>query len=149
MAGKSFERPSEAGDFAPNKDSAPVQEQFKLSFVFTQDKLFASGSVFELSSNGIREVRKASSAIKRYMSSHSGEKFKIYVDGYTDSTGGKEVNKRYSLRRAAAVANELADSEIDYRIIEPRGLGADGFINRKNTSSHENRRVEIKVMIVR
>ncbi|MCL2145493.1 MAG: OmpA family protein, partial [Endomicrobia bacterium] len=119
-----------------------------LHFVFLQSRLFAGSSQFELTPDGVREVWRAAEEIKNYIENNNNEKFKVMVEGYTDSTGGAEINMQYSLKRAAAVANELADSDIDFEIIEPKGFGAENFVNKENTASAENRRVEIKVISV-
>ena len=129
--------------------SAAKTETVKLSYVFPQTILFAGGNQFDLAPDGVREVWRAAEAIKEYMEKNHNEKFKVVVEGYTDSGGGEEINKQYSLKRAAAVANELADSDIDFEIIEPKGMGAVNFINKNNTLSVENRRVELKLIEIR
>lgn len=140
------------GETAENQDEKPPEtgskETVRLSFVLPQKKLFADGSNFVLTKDGIREVWKSVDAILLYIEQNPGKKYKIYVEGYSDSSGGERINRQYSLRRAEAVAGEMAGSDINNEIIETKGLGAVNFVNKKNTMAGVNRRVEIKLVTI-
>jgi outer membrane protein OmpA-like peptidoglycan-associated protein len=71
----------------------------------------------------------------------------IAIEGFTDSTGSKEVNQRLSERRAAAVKEALVMRGIESRRIDARGYGPAFPIasNDSETGRQLNRRVEIVI----
>lgn len=151
LAGRGQEK-ALTGETAENSDEKlpkpDHKEIVRLSFILPQKKLFADSSHFVLTKDGIREVWKSVDAILLYIEENPGKKFKIYVEGYSDSSGGERINRQYSLKRAEAVAGEMAVSDINNEIIETKGLGAVNFVNKKNTMAGVNRRVEIKLVTI-
>lgn len=71
----------------------------------------------------------------------------IAIEGFTDSTGSKEVNQRLSERRAAAVKDALVMRGIESRRIDARGYGPAFPIasNDSEIGRQLNRRVEIVI----
>jgi outer membrane protein OmpA-like peptidoglycan-associated protein len=71
----------------------------------------------------------------------------IAIEGFTDSTGSKEVNQRLSERRAAAVKDALVLRGIEARRIDARGYGPAFPIasNESESGRQLNRRVEIVI----
>jgi outer membrane protein OmpA-like peptidoglycan-associated protein len=71
----------------------------------------------------------------------------IAIEGFTDSTGSKEVNQRLSEQRAAAVKEALVMRGIESRRIDARGYGPAFPIasNDSETGRQLNRRVEIVI----
>jgi outer membrane protein OmpA-like peptidoglycan-associated protein len=71
----------------------------------------------------------------------------IAIEGFTDSTGSKEVNQRLSERRAEAVKDALVMRGIESRRIDARGYGPAFPIasNESETGRQLNRRVEIVI----
>jgi outer membrane protein OmpA-like peptidoglycan-associated protein len=71
----------------------------------------------------------------------------IAIEGFTDSTGSKEMNQRLSERRAAAVKEALVARGIEARRIDTRGYGPEFPIasNETPTGRQLNRRVEIVI----
>jgi len=71
----------------------------------------------------------------------------IYVDSYCDATGGKDLNRRLSDERAAAVASYLEQHGIPADQIVSRGFGASHFVATNATTSGraQNRRIELVV----
>jgi outer membrane protein OmpA-like peptidoglycan-associated protein len=69
----------------------------------------------------------------------------VYVCGYTDSTGGDELNERLSLRRAEAVATHLASRGVDRSRLKSRGFGEEFEVasNLTPEGRAQNRRTEI------
>jgi outer membrane protein OmpA-like peptidoglycan-associated protein len=70
---------------------------------------------------------------------------KAFVCGYTDSTGGEDLNLKLSLDRANAVANYLAAGGVDKSRLEPKGFGKEFPIETNATSVGRafNRRTEV------
>jgi len=69
----------------------------------------------------------------------------VRIEGYTDSTGGKEDNLKLSRDRAQAVANVLIDLGVDDKRIQVEGYG-DQYpvdVNATERGRAQNRRVEI------
>ncbi len=99
---------------------------------------------FEMSSSSIRNMDIGNlSSIARMMKSNRG--MKLLVIGYTDKTGGEDINQKLSYQRASAA--------IDY-FVNKQGISRDRFVlNYKGkddniveaTSSFMNRRVEFQV----
>jgi outer membrane protein OmpA-like peptidoglycan-associated protein len=71
----------------------------------------------------------------------------IYVDSYCDATGGKDLNQRLSVERAAAVASYLEQHGIPADHIVFHGFGASHFVASNATTSGraQNRRIELVV----
>jgi outer membrane protein OmpA-like peptidoglycan-associated protein len=99
---------------------------------------------FDMSSSNIRNTDIGNmSSIARMMKSNKG--MKLLVIGYTDKTGGEDINQRLSYQRASAA--------IDY-FVNKQGISRDRFVlNYKGkddniveaTSSFMNRRVEFQM----
>jgi outer membrane protein OmpA-like peptidoglycan-associated protein len=99
---------------------------------------------FEMSSSNIRNSDVGNlSSIARMMKSNRG--MKLLVIGYTDKTGGEDINQKLSFQRASAA--------IDY-FVNKQGISRDRFVlNYKGkddniveaNSSFMNRRVEFQV----
>jgi outer membrane protein OmpA-like peptidoglycan-associated protein len=69
----------------------------------------------------------------------------VRIEGYTDSTGGKQDNLKLSRDRAQSVANVLMDLGIDDKRIKVEGYG-DEYpvdVNASERGRAQNRRVEI------
>ena len=71
----------------------------------------------------------------------------IAIEGFTDSTGSKELNQRLSERRAQAVKEALVSRGVEPKRIETRGHGPAFPIasNDTPTGRQLNRRVEIVI----
>ncbi len=72
----------------------------------------------------------------------------VFVDGHTDSRGGKAMNLALSKRRAAAVRTWLIQHGVDANRMVARGFGLDKPVGDNNTDEgrQANRRVELVVM---
>jgi outer membrane protein OmpA-like peptidoglycan-associated protein len=70
---------------------------------------------------------------------------KVYVDAYTDPTGGKPANLKISQQRAENVKAYLESQGIASDRLIPRGFGAENFVaNNDNPETRkENRRIEL------
>lgn len=75
----------------------------------------------------------------------------LEVTGFADSTGGTEMNRRLSQRRADAVIRYLVENhQIPLRrIVTPYGFGESNPVadNKTRTGREQNRRVEVKVLV--
>jgi len=69
----------------------------------------------------------------------------IYIEGHTDNIGSEEYNKKLSLRRANAVAEELKKRGIAANRIHVEGFGYSRPIASNNTKEGRahNRRVDV------
>ena len=69
----------------------------------------------------------------------------VQIEGFTDSTGAEEYNRRLSERRAEAVRNVLAAQGVDSRRLMTRGYGVAFPVASNETAEgrQRNRRVEI------
>jgi general secretion pathway protein A len=74
---------------------------------------------------------------------------KIFITGYTDSTGPISYNKAISKRRAETVKNYLINNGVSLSKITAVGLGSQDFIASNETEKGRrlNRRVEIQLKI--
>jgi outer membrane protein OmpA-like peptidoglycan-associated protein len=70
---------------------------------------------------------------------------KLAIEGYTDSTGGDELNMKLSQQRADAVRTNLIGQGLDATGITAQGLGPANPVDDNNTVAgrRKNRRVEI------
>ncbi|MCT4588272.1 MAG: OmpA family protein [Carboxylicivirga sp.] len=84
--------------------------------------------------------------IINYLKDNSGLKLKVI--GYTDNTGGEELNQRLSLERAQVVVEYLIKNGIDNSRLFPFGFGCENPITANQTQNDKkvNRRVEFIVI---
>jgi outer membrane protein OmpA-like peptidoglycan-associated protein len=73
----------------------------------------------------------------------------LTVNGYTDSTGSKQVNDVLSEKRADAVRNQLIASGLPVATVSSYGRGPASPVGDNSTSAgrQQNRRVEIEVTV--
>jgi outer membrane protein OmpA-like peptidoglycan-associated protein len=71
----------------------------------------------------------------------------LEVDGYTDSVGGDEYNRRLSEQRAMAVRDYLAAQGVEQTAITAKGFGKSNPVATNDTAAgrQQNRRVELVV----
>ena len=102
------------------------------------DVLFDTGEA-ELKSSANRTVLK----IVQFL--QLNPKRVVRIEGYTDSTGGKQENRKLSRDRAQAVADMLMDLGIDDKRIQVEGYGDEYPVdaNASERGRAQNRRVEI------
>ena len=69
----------------------------------------------------------------------------IEVNGYTDTSGPADYNKKLSIRRAQAVAAELVRNGVPKNVIAIQGFGETHLLvpTGPNVREPQNRRVEI------
>lgn len=72
---------------------------------------------------------------------------KVYVTGYTDTSGSKSYNMALSARRAEAVKKDLIDIGVKPDIITTRAMGENNLLvpTPDGTREPKNRRVEVTV----
>jgi outer membrane protein OmpA-like peptidoglycan-associated protein len=104
------------------------------------DILFASGK-YELSQNANLALAKLSGVIL----AHPGLNLKI--GGYTDSTGGDQINLKLSGQRADAVRMFLVQQGLNPETVTSMGMGSADPVasNDSSVGRQQNRRVEIVV----
>ncbi len=75
------------------------------------------------------------------------KKFKVRIEGHTDSRGSLKVNRRLSLKRAEAVKKYLASKGVEENRLSVKGYGPDKPIAPNSTRAGRaaNRRVEFLI----
>ncbi len=114
-------------------------KQTKRGLVVTiGDVLFSSGKA-KLKAAGMHNVQKLASFLDQY------PKYRVLVEGYTDSTGNDGSNQVLSEERAEAVKTALIDKGVAGDRIFTKGYGKDFPVARNNNSANRqlNRRIEI------
>jgi outer membrane protein OmpA-like peptidoglycan-associated protein len=104
------------------------------------DVLFDTGK-FDLRSEAREKLAKLSGIVL----AHPG--LKLAIEGYTDSTGGDELNQRLSQDRAEAVRGYLTEQGLAQDSVTAQGFGKAMPVADNNTTAgrQRNRRVEIVV----
>jgi outer membrane protein OmpA-like peptidoglycan-associated protein len=128
----------------PEDLSMKFRNRETLGFRVPGDSLFAHDS-YQLKPAAMQTLRSAAEHIKERITPHQ----KIFITGYTDSTGDPTYNKRLSRARAQAVANFFVREKLfEEKILLPGGDGADKPVapNSSPEGRALNRRVEIEVM---
>jgi outer membrane protein OmpA-like peptidoglycan-associated protein len=107
--------------------------------VITLGNMLFSTDKAHMSSGGMRNVQKLADFLKQY------PKYKVLIEGYTDSTGSDSLNQELSDRRANSVRTALIDMGIDSDRVTARGYGKAFPVTTNNTAAGRqlNRRVEI------
>jgi len=111
-----------------------------LTVRFPEESLFAVGSA-ELSSTARARFREVGRVLRNNPDS------RIFIAGYTDSTGKAQYNQSLSLRRAAAVRAALLAEGVAAERIEYVGFGDASPVASNETREGRaiNRRVEIEL----
>jgi outer membrane protein OmpA-like peptidoglycan-associated protein len=104
------------------------------------DVLFDTGK-FELRSEAREKLAKLSGIVL----AHPG--LKLAIEGYTDSTGSDELNRKLSQDRADAVRGYLTEEGLAPDSVTAQGFGKSEPVADNNTAAgrQKNRRVEIVV----
>lgn len=116
------------------------RNQEQLQVVMASDVMFESGKAYV--QPGARDkLRQVAGVLNRYPRTN------IQVVGHTDSRGSDESNQELSMRRAHAVADELAANGVGSARISVRGEGESRPVASNDTPEGrgQNRRVEINV----
>ena len=98
---------------------------------------FATGSS-ELSPADRARVQAFAEALKRPQLAN----VRVRIEGHTDSSGGRAINRTLSQQRAQAVADFLTSQGISAERLEVRGFGYDRPLPGRPASAADNRRVE-------
>lgn len=104
------------------------------------DVLFDTGK-FDLRSEAREKLAKLSGIVL----AHPG--LKLAIEGYTDSTGSDELNRKLSQDRADAVRGYLTEQGLSQDSVTAQGFGKSEPVADNNTAAgrQKNRRVEIVV----
>lgn len=130
----------EASQQAAAQPPAPQPTERGLVFTLSSDLLFDSGQAV-LKPGGEKTLETIAQAVRR----QPGQR--IVIEGFTDSTGSAEVNRRLSEQRAQAVRDALVGRGVDARDIEARGYGPAYPVASNDTpvGRQLNRRVQIVI----
>ena len=84
-------------------------------------------------------------ALGRALASAALKGQRIEILGHTDAKGTAEYNEALSQRRAAAVVSYIVRNfKLDGSLISSKGMGERQLLDKKNSESSVNRRVEIR-----
>ena len=94
-----------------------------------------------LKPNAKEEVKNIAEILKAF------PEVNIKIGGYTDNTGGADINKKLSQERADAVMGELVQLGIDKSRLEAEGYGPEHPVASNDTAEGraENRRIAVRV----
>lgn len=106
--------------------------------VTLQDVLFATGRA-ELQSGAQRSLQRLAQVLQQHLER------RVLLEGFADSTGGRQMNLRLSQRRADAVRRALVREGVAPQRIEVRAFGEDFPAADNGTAAgrQQNRRVEV------
>lgn len=116
-------------------------EQTERGMVMTLGDVLFDIDEADLKPDGVRTIDKLSEFMEEF------ENYRVRVEGYTDSIGEADYNKRLSLKRAESVRQELLADGIAPDRILVQGFGEEYPKASNDTSAgrQENRRVEIVI----
>ncbi|NDU85666.1 MAG: OmpA family protein [Ferrovum sp.] len=114
-------------------------KETKHGMVITLGDLLFSTDKSTVASGGMRNLQKLDDFLQHY------PKYKIQVEGYTDSTGSDSHNQELSEKRANAVRTALLDGGLSNDRVTSQGYGKDFPVASNQTAAGRqmNRRVEI------
>ncbi len=116
-------------------------KQTERGMVITLGDVLFDTSRAQLKSGGVREVQKLADVLKR------NPQRKVFIEGFTDSTGSDSYNQELSERRATAVRDTLLGMGISSDRITTGGYGKSFPVasNDSEAGRQLNRRVEIVI----
>jgi outer membrane protein OmpA-like peptidoglycan-associated protein len=117
-----------------------AQKTSRGTVVTLGDVLFDVGGA-ELRPGALRQIDRLAALLKE------NPDRSVVIEGFTDSTGGEDLNYRLSQRRAEAVRNALLDRGVPNDRIETRPYG-EAYPVAPNTTAagrQQNRRVEVVI----
>ncbi len=101
-----------------------------------QQVVFFAISSTKISSKAAQTIRKMSDLMKEH------DRLIIVLEGYTDTSGNPDFNRKLALKRAQAVADFIQAQGISSERITIRGVGED-----PNAEAEYGRRVELELII--
>lgn len=129
--------PAQAGNPARTTDAGIVAQ--------VEDQGMFPTASDQLTSDGLRQVRKLAQAFKPTEAQAGSAQQAILVVGHTDATGTPEFNQQLSERRARSVGKVLSEAGISAKNLYFQGVGAARPLADNTTADGraQNRRVEI------
>ena len=129
--------------FRFGKEPSPLAKRLGaaklLVFEYTEKVSFDTGK-FDLKTDARPILDKQKEILNAYFPNA-----RVFVCGYTDSTGGDDLNLKLSLDRANAVTDYLVTGGVTRGRLEPRGFGKEFPVddNGSSTGRAANRRTEV------
>jgi len=129
--------------FRFGKEASPLAKRLGaaklLVFEYTEKVSFDTGK-FDLKTEARPILDKQKEILNAYFPNA-----RVFVCGYTDSTGGDDLNLKLSLDRANAVTAYLVTGGVARGRLEPRGFGKEFPVDDNGSSSGRaaNRRTEV------
>ncbi len=108
---------------------------------------FDSGILFDLGSSNLKtDAKTALDNFSKVLNQYP--ETKLTIEGHTDNTGSKALNKQLSEQRAMSVRNQLSFTGVDASRMATYGFADDQPVASNATSEGraQNRRVEIKIV---
>lgn len=121
----------------------PQPTERGLVFTLSSDLLFDSGQAM-LKPGGEKALENLAQAVR------SQPEQRIVIEGFTDSTGSAEINRRLSEQRAQAVKAALVSRGLDAQRIQARGYGPAYPVASNDTpvGRQLNRRVQVVIAAI-
>lgn len=108
----------------------------------TLDRVYFASGKSELTRTSDTQIKNIVEILKAFPNAT------IKVGGYTDNTGGNDVNMKVSGERAKTVTDKIIAGGIDASRLESEGYGAQHFVCPANDTKEcqaQNRRVDIRI----
>jgi len=108
---------------------------------------FDSGILFDLGSSNLKtDAKTALDNFSKVLNQYP--ETKLTIEGHTDNTGTKALNKQLSEQRAMSVRNQLSFNGVDGARMATYGFADDQPVASNTTAEGraQNRRVEIKIL---
>jgi len=120
----------------------PVEEaQSKISTVLETEHIQFAYNRAKITSKSKQTLKKIIQMLKEVQ----GQDILIEVNGYTDASGKRSINKWISQERAKSVKNYLGSHGLNPRDIKAKGYGETNLLYPDKPYSQLNRRVEIVI----
>ncbi|SMC84298.1 OmpA family protein [Moheibacter sediminis] len=108
----------------------------------TLDRVYFASGKSDLTGSSDEQIKNIVKILKAFPTAT------IKVGGYTDNTGGSDVNMKVSGERAKTVADQIIAEGIEASRLESEGYGAQHFVCPANDTKEcqaQNRRVDIRI----
>ena len=120
-------------------DSPPVPDPDPLSYRIGLPAIEFEFNSHRLTAEALEQLDQVATALELNTLRH----FSFAVQGHTDGVGGRDYNKRLSMRRAGSVKRTLVAAGIEAHRLVDVGMGEDFPLPGMNPDDGRNRRVEI------
>lgn len=108
----------------------------------TLDRIYFASGKSDLTGTSEEQIKNIVEILKAFPA------VSVKIGGYTDNTGGADINAKISNERAKTIADKIISAGIDASRLESEGYGAQHFVCPANDTDEckaQNRRVDIRI----